>query len=169
MDVQEIGRQLRSRRAAAGRTVASVALDAGLSVPYVANLENGRGNPTLSALTRLAAALGTELRISLEPVGGGIRAATPISADLPPPLVRLSRSKRFRRLAGLIAATLGAEPDDLPSRMLSGLALATTPLGLDLAEADYWRLIDALTVIVISPAADERSASISGASRARTS
>jgi len=48
-----IGRQLRARRAAAGRTVASVAADAGLSVPYVANLENGRGNPTATALTRL--------------------------------------------------------------------------------------------------------------------
>ena len=67
MDGQEIGRQLRARRAAAGRTVASVAMDAGLSVPYVANLENGRGNPTLSALTRLAAALDTELAVSLDP------------------------------------------------------------------------------------------------------
>jgi hypothetical protein len=34
---------------AAGRTVASVATDAGLSVPYVANLENGRGNQPLGA------------------------------------------------------------------------------------------------------------------------
>jgi transcriptional regulator with XRE-family HTH domain len=39
--------------------VASVAADAGLSVPYIANLENGRGNPTTAALTRLAEALGS--------------------------------------------------------------------------------------------------------------
>jgi len=58
-----IGRQLRARRTAAGRTVASVAADAGLSVPYIANLENGRGNPTATALTRLAAALGMRLAI----------------------------------------------------------------------------------------------------------
>jgi len=45
VDQPEIGRQLRARRTAAGRTVASVATDAGLSVPYIANLENGRGNP----------------------------------------------------------------------------------------------------------------------------
>jgi len=38
--------------------VASVAADAGLSVPYIANLENGRGNPTTAALARLAEALG---------------------------------------------------------------------------------------------------------------
>ena len=60
-----IGRQLRARRTAAGRTVASVAADAGLSVPYIANLENGRGNPTTAALSRLAAALGLRLEITL--------------------------------------------------------------------------------------------------------
>src|SRR4051812_1812640 len=50
VDHQDMGRQLRALRTAAGRTVASVAADAGLSVPYVANLENGRGNPTTTAL-----------------------------------------------------------------------------------------------------------------------
>ena len=60
-----IGRQLRARRTAAGRTVASVAADAGLSVPYIANLENGRGNPTTAALSRLAGALGLRLEITL--------------------------------------------------------------------------------------------------------
>ena len=58
MEISAIGRQLRARRTAAGRTVASVAADAGLSVPYIANLENGRGNPTATALTQLASALG---------------------------------------------------------------------------------------------------------------
>src|SRR2546430_150864 len=49
VDQPEIGRQLRARRTAAGRTVASVAADAGPSVPYIANLENGRGNPPPAA------------------------------------------------------------------------------------------------------------------------
>jgi transcriptional regulator with XRE-family HTH domain len=157
MDVQEIGRQLRARRAAAGRIVASVALDAGLSVPYVANLENGRGNPTLSALTRLASALGTKLRVSLEPLDGGVRLTPPASANMPLPLVRLGRTERFRRTTNLIAAYRGAEPDDLASRMLTSLALAATALRRDLTEADCWRLIDALTLIAVTPAADERS------------
>ena len=67
MDQSAIGRQLRARRTAAGRTVASVAADAGLSVPYIANLENGRGNPTTTALTRLAGALGMRLVVTLVP------------------------------------------------------------------------------------------------------
>ena len=56
---------MRARRTAAGRTIASVAADAGLSVPYIANLENGRGNPTLSAVNSLATALGVRLTVEL--------------------------------------------------------------------------------------------------------
>ena len=67
MGAPEVGRQLRALRTASGRTVASVAADAGLSVPYIANLENGRGNPTVAALSQLAAALGMQLAISLVP------------------------------------------------------------------------------------------------------
>ncbi|MEV4266523.1 helix-turn-helix transcriptional regulator [Kribbella sp. NPDC049584] len=61
----ELGEVLRDRRKAAGRTIASVAVDAGLSVPYIANLENGRGNPTVAALDRLATALGAELEVRI--------------------------------------------------------------------------------------------------------
>src|ERR1700678_2389733 len=81
MEIQELGVRLRARRAAAGETIASVAMRAGLSVPYIANLENGRGNPTLTALSALAQALGADLRGELaEPSianvenAGGIRA-----------------------------------------------------------------------------------------------
>jgi transcriptional regulator with XRE-family HTH domain len=61
----DLGEILRERRKAAGRTIASVAVDAGLSVPYIANLENGRGNPTVSALDRLATALGAQLEVRI--------------------------------------------------------------------------------------------------------
>ena len=61
----ELGEILRDRRKAAGRTIASVAMDAGLSVPYIANLENGRGNPTMAALDRLATALGARLEVGI--------------------------------------------------------------------------------------------------------
>ena len=53
-----------------------------------------------------------------------------------------------------MAGSLGAEPDELSARMLSGLALAGAVLGRDLTEADYWRLIDALTVIAVTQAAE---------------
>src|ERR1700723_492388 len=83
-----IGRQLRARRTAAGRTVASVAADAGLSVPYIATLENGRGNPTTAALRRLAEALDLRLLVTLAPdeADGTEGAAAP---EVPPSLVRL--------------------------------------------------------------------------------
>ena len=89
MDQAEIGRQLRARRTAAGRTVASVASDAGLSVPYIANLENGRGNPTTAALTRLAEALGLRLVVTLAPArrtgdAGSAVAGPAVAGGFPP-------------------------------------------------------------------------------------
>src|SRR5215469_11538403 len=133
MDVQEIGRQLRSRRAAAGRTVASVALDAGLSVPYVANLENGRGNPTLGALTRLASALGTQLSVSFQPTGSGTQSVSAVLAELPLPLVRLGRTERFQRMTDLISSSRDCDPGDLAAQILSSLALLGVALRRDLA------------------------------------
>jgi transcriptional regulator with XRE-family HTH domain len=150
MEGQEIGRQLRSLRAAAGRTVATVAVEAGLSVPYVANLENGRGNPTVSALSRLASALGTELKVSFDPLDGRPRIPVPAPAGVPLPLIRLSRRARFRHQAGLIATSLGAEPDDIPARILPVLAQAALALDRDLTEDDYWRLVDTLTIIAMT-------------------
>ena len=153
MDIQEIGRQLRARRAASGRTVASVAMNAGLSVPYVANLENGRGNPTISALSRLAAALNTELTISLEPAAGDHSSGLPNPAGMPQSLVRLGRTERFRTITEIMVQKLGADPGKVASDMLSSLAVAGAWLRRDLTDADCWRLIDALTLIALSPAA----------------
>ena len=153
MDVQEIGRQLRARRAAASRTVASVAMDAGLSVPYVANLENGRGNPTISALTRLAAALNTQLKVSLEPPDGEPGSGQQNPAEIPQSLVRLGRTERFGVMTETMAQKLGSDPGEVASHMLSSLAQAATWLRRDLTEADWWRLIDALTLIALSPRA----------------
>jgi transcriptional regulator with XRE-family HTH domain len=109
VDQAEIGRQLRARRTAAGRTVASVAADAGLSVPYIANLENGRGNPTTAALTRLTEALGLRLVVTLAPGEGSATSGTP---GVPASLVRLGRTERFR----LVAATGRTRADRRASR-----------------------------------------------------
>jgi transcriptional regulator with XRE-family HTH domain len=153
---QEIGRQLRARRTAAGRTVASVAAGAGLSVPYIANLENGRGNPTTAALARLAEALGMRLAITLEdgedgPTAGAAGAAAR-APGIPASLVRLGRSARFRRSVAVMAAALGAEPDELSVRLVAALAAIGAAMGRDLAEADWWRLLDALTLVAAYPA-----------------
>ena len=153
MENQEIGRQLRARRTAAGRTVASVAADAGLSVPYIANLENGRGNPTTAALTRLAEALGMRLVITLEDGEGGQDGPAPGAPGIPASLVRLGRTARFRHAVAAMATALDAAPDELSVRLVAALAAVGAVVGRDLAEADWWRLLDALTLVAAHPAA----------------
>jgi transcriptional regulator with XRE-family HTH domain len=143
-----IGRQLRARRTAAGRTVASVAADAGLSVPYIANLENGRGNPTTAALRRLAEALDLRLLVTLAPDEAGGAAAP----QVPPSLVRLGRTRRFRQAVTGMAAALDRDTDELSGQLVVALAALAQAMGRDLAEADWWRLLDALLLIAAHPA-----------------
>ncbi len=143
-----LGHQLRGLRAAAGRTVASVASDAGLSVPYIANLENGRGNPTIAALDRLATALGAVLEVSLAPTSGEVNTtATPQS------LVRLGRSPRFQRDAAVLAEALGAEVGEFSVRLVGALSGLAEALGVDPGEAGWGRLLDALLLVVAHPVA----------------
>jgi transcriptional regulator with XRE-family HTH domain len=170
VESQEIGRQLRARRTAAGRTVASVAADAGLSVPYIANLENGRGNPTTAALARLAEALGLRLVLALEPgdqdppAGGTHGAGAPGGGapEVPASLVRLGRTPRFRRAVAAMADGLDTEAGELSARLVTALAAVGAALGRDLAEADWWRLLDALTLVAAHPAERPRARSEGG-------
>jgi transcriptional regulator with XRE-family HTH domain len=156
LDHAAIGSQLRSRRAAAGRTVASVAADAGLSVPYIANLENGRGNPTITALARLAEALGMRLAITLMPAGEqpGVPATATATATaaVPASLVRFGRSARFRQAVRVIATALDLEAGELSGRLVAALAALGNALGSDLGEADWSRLLDALLLVAAHPA-----------------
>jgi len=148
-----IGRELRARRTAAGRTVASVAADAGLSVPYVANLENGRGNPTTTALTRLADALGMRLLVTLEPDENSQQAKGGRSPEVPGSLVRLGRTARYRQAVTAIAAALNLDSDEFSAQLVPALAALAHTTGRDLAEPDWWRLLDALLLIAAHPAA----------------
>jgi transcriptional regulator with XRE-family HTH domain len=151
VEYEAIGRQLRARRAAAGRTVASVAAGAGLSVPYVANLENGRGNPTATALTRLASALGTRLVITLAPDEGSREASEPAPPEVPASLVRLGRTARYRRAVTAMATATGLDADEFSARLVAALAALAHAMGRDLAEPDWWRLLDALVLIAAHP------------------
>jgi transcriptional regulator with XRE-family HTH domain len=154
VDSLTIGRELRARRTAAGRTVASVAADAGLSVPYIANLENGRGNPTTAALTRLAEALGMRLAVTLVPDGAGEAVPAPTLAPaVPASLVRLGRTARFRQAAAAMAAALERDAAEFSGELVAALALLGQAIGRELAEADWWRLLDALLLIAAHPAA----------------
>ncbi|MFD4676116.1 helix-turn-helix domain-containing protein [Lentzea sp. NPDC058450] len=144
MPNEPIGPRLRALRQASGRTVASVAADAGLSVPYIANLENGRGNPTTSALDRLATALGTELSI------GFTSGAT--AADVPLGVVKLSRSRRFRTTVAALAEKSGQEEPDVAARLVSACVLISQALGREAGEHDWWRVLDAVLLMAEHPA-----------------
>jgi transcriptional regulator with XRE-family HTH domain len=147
-----IGRQLRARRTAAARTVASVAADAGLSVPYVANLENGRGNPTTAALARLAEALGLRLVITLVPDEGSHQADGPAPPAVPASLVRLGRTARFRQAVRAMTAALDVDPGEFSAQFVAALAALAHSMGKDLSEADWCRVLDALLLIATHPA-----------------
>lgn len=152
MEDSAIGRQLRARRTAAGRTVASVAADAGLSVPYIANLENGRGNPTTAALSRLAEALGMRLVIALVLGENNHQADGPAPPVVPASLVRLGRTARFRRAVAAMATTLDLDVDEFSAQFVAALAALAHSMGKDLAEPDWYRILDALLLVATQPA-----------------
>jgi transcriptional regulator with XRE-family HTH domain len=134
--------------------VASVSADAGLSVPYVANLENGRGNPTITALSRLTEALGLRLAITLEPDepdGAGRRPVPATPPEVPASLVRFGRSARFRQAVGIIVQALGLQADEFSGQLVAALAAIAQAMGKDLAEPDWSRLLDALVLIAAVP------------------
>jgi transcriptional regulator with XRE-family HTH domain len=139
----ELGRRLHDRRAAQGRTLASVAMQAGLSVPYVANLENGRGNPTLASLHRLAGALGVPLSELVAEEDGP--ASEP--AALPGSLAKFSQAPRFRREVGRLAAIVNVGPAEMRRQLLTVMAaVPRPPQGLD--DLDWHRVLDALILIL---------------------
>jgi transcriptional regulator with XRE-family HTH domain len=148
-----IGRELRARRTAAGRTVASVAADAGLSVPYIANLENGRGNPTTTALTRLAEALGMRLVVTLAAADESEPSGAPSPSQVPASLVRLARTPRFRDAVTTIAASRALDSAEFSHQLVAALASLAHTMGAELTEPDWWRLLDALLLIAAHPAA----------------
>jgi transcriptional regulator with XRE-family HTH domain len=143
VEISELGGLLRARRTAAGRTIASVAVDAGLSVPYIANLENGRGNPTLSAVSRLATALGAHLAVEL--TAGDASPPT----RLPDSLLRFAKSARFIAESARLATAADAPETATRERLLHAMAgmaaLATRPV----TDTDWHRLLDAAILMTV--------------------
>ena len=140
----ELGRRLHAGRVSQGRTLATVAMQAGLSVPYVANLENGRGNPTLSSLHRLADALGIRLSELLADPDG-----TPARPVLPESLAEFCQGARFQQEARRLAAEEKVALAEVRRQLLTAMAAVPRPhRGLD--ELDWHRILDAL-VLVLRP------------------
>ncbi|WP_328989316.1 helix-turn-helix domain-containing protein [Kribbella sp. NBC_01245] len=139
MDEQELGAVLRARRKAAGRTIASVAMDAGLSVPYIANLENARGNPTVAALQRLARALGADLQVNLADT-----TTTPGAAGA----AGDGHGARVLAVAHRLAVAQGNDVRVVQERLEQTIAALSTVLDADCTDRDVDRLLDAVLLAV---------------------
>ena len=146
MDGTELGRRLRARRTATGRPLASVAVDAGLSVPLLANLENGRGNPTFAGMVSLARALGGRLDVSVrEP--GEVAPARPERSDGRDPPARVPAfvgGARFAAEAVRLARAAGVDPDTMGDRLIAAFAAVAAITGRDLDDLDCHRILDAI-------------------------
>ncbi len=124
--------------------MATVALDAGLSLPYVANLENGRGNPTFDTLVRLATALDVSVAdLVAEPTARELAQST---SALPPALLAFARTDEFADACARVAAAQQADEAELRTRIIRALAACPTPRGGAPARRNYQRLLDAIVL-----------------------
>jgi transcriptional regulator with XRE-family HTH domain len=144
VEIGELGKLLRGRRAAAGRTIASVAADAGLSVPYIANLENGRGNPTLSAVANLATALDARLVVELVDDNEPFRSAPDA---LPDSLIQFARGSRFAAEATRLAKATRSPQTAARERLMHAMAAMASLTPKQLSELDWHRILDTAVLI----------------------
>jgi transcriptional regulator with XRE-family HTH domain len=135
----ELGRRLRARRLAQERTLASVALEAGLSVPYVANLESARGNPTLGALHGLARALDVPLAELLKD-----EAAPP---PAPASLVEFTAGTRFDREVRRLTREEGSDASRVRGQVLAAMTAVAAGMPGPLDELDWHRVLDVIVLL----------------------
>jgi len=142
--------RIRTRRLDLGLTLAAVAERAGLSLPYVANLERGRGNPTIDALRKLAAAL----EVPASALLGGDDDGTPagpadlVLASIPGSLLQFSRTDRFAAEIQRLARDQARPVGELRRQILIGMASAPRRSQGEPTTADCQRLLDTYVLIL---------------------
>lgn len=142
-----LGDRIRARRVGLGLTLAVVSERSGLSLQYVSNLERGRGNPTLDALTALANALDLTLG-DLVAEGDQSDNEDLVLAQAPPSLVQFARSSRFRSAVERLATEHSSTEDEMRRRLLVGMASAPRRSTGEPAEDDWRRLLDVYSLIL---------------------
>ena len=144
-----LGDRIRARRRTLGLTLAQVAEKSGLSIPYVSNLERGRGNPTIDALRALASALGLT---ASDLLGGnaeeGFDPLDLVLADAPSSLTAFARSARFATLLIRLSEEQGVPEDEMRRRLLVGMASAPRRSASEPTEEDWRRLLDVYRTIL---------------------
>jgi transcriptional regulator with XRE-family HTH domain len=113
------------------RPIPTAAGSAVVSDDELANLENGRGNPTVTALTRLAEALGMRLVVTPVPGEESQQASATASPEMPDSLVRLGRTPRFRQAVRELATTLDLDAYEFSRHLVAALAMIARTMGRD--------------------------------------
>lgn len=149
-DIKGLGARLRARRTALGLTLAQVAEEAELSLPYVSNLERGRGNPTLDVLRSLARALDQSLTDILGDVEAqdGYDLSELALAEVPPSLQAFGRTDRFGDVVDRLSQVQGVSTDEMRKRLMVGMASAPRRSSGEPTEEDWRRLLDAYSLIL---------------------
>ena len=144
-----MGTRIRARRTALGMTLAQVAEESGLSLPYVSNLERGRGNPTIEALRSIAGALQQPVADLL---GGeseeGFDSAEFVLAEAPKSLRAFTRSVRFKEAVERLASEQEMPAAEMGRVLMIGMASAPRRSAGEPAEEDWRRLLDAYSLIL---------------------
>ncbi|MCQ3812575.1 MAG: helix-turn-helix domain-containing protein [Acidimicrobiia bacterium] len=149
-DIGELGARLRARRTALGLTLAQVADKSGLSLPYVSNLERGRGNPTLEALRSVAKAL----QQSVSDILGDLEAqgnydlSELVLAEIPSSLQAFGRTNRFKDVVDRLSEVQEVSTDEMRKRLMVGMASAPRRSSGEPTEEDWRRLLDAYSLIL---------------------
>jgi len=139
-----VGPRLRGRRLQLGLKLADVAEVTGLSLPYIANLERGRGNPTLAVLNSLAEAL----RLPLAELLGEGESASDVLADMPASLRAFAASQRFKKEVERLAEETGQERERLREQLLLSMAAAPRRSSGQPTEDDWRRLLDTYVLLL---------------------
>ncbi len=150
--MDDLRTRIRSRRLALGLTLAEVAQRAGLSLAYIANLERGRGNPTVGALRKLAAALEVPASALLGDDGDGkpIDPWDLVLASAPRSLLAFARSDRFATEIARLAQELDRPAEEVRRQILAGMASAPRRSQGEPTETDWQRLLDTYILILRS-------------------
>lgn len=154
MGTDGLGDRLRSRRKALGLTLAQVADRADLSIPYVSNLERGRGNPTVEALGSIATALEVDLGDLLGKNDGELTEDELLDiylAQAPQSLSTFSRSSKFESQVKRFAEQQEVPFDEMRRRVLIGMAAAPRRSAGEPVEEDWRRLLDAYSLWLAEP------------------
>jgi transcriptional regulator with XRE-family HTH domain len=137
MGFERVGLQLRQQRRMQGKTLKQVAESAGLSLSYIANLERGRGNPTLEALGKVAAALDMTVESLL-----GDTQPDHLAPEFPKTLAAFVADEEFRRRVARMADALGRPVDRVHEEVVRSMVSAPRRSSAEPTRRDWERLLE---------------------------